>query len=382
MRAQNHNYAVKGLVLLTLFYLFIEAILITSTGLLRLVPTFVMTLFAILSFFLVWRHKRTAISLWVMIYWIVAGLSAVLIGSYDTGLIVTYLRSTYWCAVFFVSVALLGRDVLVDTTFDRVVFMTLILMTFAFFINNRNYSRAEDLIGNNGVYYPLLLLPWVSAITNRRWKWIGLAIIVLCVLVSLKRSATLIILGSLIVVFFFDFLYGKRKRKTLSTLFLAAFVIALGGAILFFNSDRVSAISERFDSIEEDGGNGRDVIYADVLARFSKEPIEQQFFGRGYNMVRGDSTMAVPVSAHNDFLEVLYDYGYIGLLVFIMLHLSIIKLAFHYTKERFYLAPSFWVSYVCFLIMSLVSHLMIYPTYVVYLVSFWAFSENQYKLAQ
>lgn len=370
------------LIIITLLYLFLNAINILESGFIRLFPTLVMLLSGVIAIpVIVRKESRNTLDRVILAYWIIVGMSAFIIGSYETSSVVTYLRATYWCSVFFIAKDLFGKDIVNSKLFDKSILYILAMMTVAFVLNNRVNTRADEFIGNNAVYFPLLVLPWIVSISKKGWKWVGIAVILFCVLISLKRSATLIIVGSLFVTFFFDFVYSKRK-KTFSTFILALAVIGVGFLILYSNINSVNVVSQRFDSIEEDGGNGRDMIYYDVLYRFSQSSTIDKFIGHGYNMVRGESTMSVPVSAHNDFLEVLYDYGYVGIVVYVLLHLILIQRIILFTKRRFYLAPAYLVSYICMLVMSLVSHLMIYPTYIVFLVSFWAFCENQYRLKQ
>lgn len=370
------------MLIITLLYLFLNTTSVYEAGFIRLFPTLVMLLTGILAFPAIARKKSwNALDRVILAYWIVVGISAFIIDTNETNSIVTYSRATYWCAVFFVASDLFGNDTVNYKKFDKGILYVLAVMIVAFVLNNRVNSRAEEFIGNNGVYFPLLVLPWVTSISKRGWKWFGIAVILICVLISLKRSATLIIVGSIFVTYFFDFIYSKRKR-TLSSFILALAVIGAGVVILYSNINSVNAVTQRFDSIEEDGGNGRDIIYEDVLLRFSQFSTRDKLIGHGYNMVRGDSKMSVPVSAHNDFLEVLYDYGYVGIVVYIFLHIILIHRIILYTRKRSFWVPAYWVSYVCMLVMSLVSHLMIYPTYIVFLVSFWAFCENQYRLKQ
>ena len=94
----------------------------------------------------------------------------------------------------------------------------------------------------------------------------------------------------------------------------------------------------------------------------------------GFDTVKGkDITMAL--SAHNDFLEVLYDFGAIGFIFYVLIHLSLIKWTLRLFRARSELAFPVLISYVCFIVMSMVSHLILYPTYFGLLTAFWAYAE-------
>ena len=71
-------------------------------------------------------------------------------------------------------------------------------------------------------------------------------------------------------------------------------------------------VTNRFEAMNEDEGNGRLDIYSDVFVQYLDSDLFSQLFGHGYNMV---SVVLKGPSAHNDFLEVLYDYGIIGFII-------------------------------------------------------------------
>ena len=81
------------------------------------------------------------------------------------------------------------------------------------------------------------------------------------------------------------------------------------------------------------------------------------------------------MSAHNDFLEVMYDFGLVGLLFYVLIHLSLIKWTIRLFRNGSPFAFPVLISYVCFFVMSMVSHLILYPTYFGLLTAFWAYAE-------
>ena len=175
----------------------------------------------------------------------------------------------------------------------------------------------------------------------------------------------------LVILYFRDFLYKNNNLKQ----WILGIVVIISCILVYQNfSSSLSDVSQRFEMIEDDGGNGREMIYKDVIERYASSDIVSQLFGKGYNSVTGtDKTRAL--SAHNDFLEVLYDYGAIGFVFYLLIHLSLIKWAILLFRRKSPMAFPVLVSYVCFIVMSMVSHLIIYPTYFGLLTSFWAFAE-------
>ena len=90
--------------------------------------------------------------------------------------------------------------------------------------------------------------------------------------------------------------------------------------------------------------------------------------------VRRDSPLEL--SAHNDFLEVLYDYGLIIFILYLALWYYVIKrLVYHIRINSIYSLPYF-CSFAIFLLLSMVSHLILYASYFNYLVMFWGCMEG------
>ena len=100
-----------------------------------------------------------------------------------------------------------------------------------------------------------------------------------------------------------------------------------------------------------------------------RSDVIQLLFGHGFNAVYGDSILQL--SAHNDILETIYDYGFLGL----MLYFGFYKRLFTGLKEVRNQKPDFAaplaVSIVITVPMTLFAHLIIYPTHFLAVCLFW-----------
>ena len=216
-----------------------------------------------------------------------------------------------------------------------------------------------------------MLLPWVAVSKSTTKRWTMLILIAICSIIALKRSGVIIMMSVLVILYFRDFLYKNNNLKQ----WILGIVVIISCILVYQNfSSSLSDVSQRFEMIEDDGGNGREMIYADVIERYTSSDIVSQLFGKGYNSVtETDKTRSL--SAHNDFLEVLYDYGAIGFVFYLLIHISLVKWTIRLFRQQNTMAFPVLVSYVCFIVMSMVSHLILYPTYFGLLVSFWAYAE-------
>jgi len=91
--------------------------------------------------------------------------------------------------------------------------------------------------------------------------------------------------------------------------------------------------------------------------------------GHGHNAVKRESIM--DISAHNEFLEIIYDYGIIILLVYIGLWVYVVRQwLYHYRNNTPDFIP-YTLSVCIFAVMAMVSQLVLYVSYFLYLVMFW-----------
>lgn len=216
-------------------------------------------------------------------------------------------------------------------------------------------------------YYPLYLLPLFLCIDKKIIRVIGLIVVFAVVISSGKR-------GGSIALFFALFVYlmikvtGQRKQNKLLhlTLFLAiAAVVGYFAIEKLADSDLLIA----FRLKEMEGGSGRSDIWADVIRMILNSNPFQLIFGHGYGAVTTHSSGKMV--AHNDFLELMYDYGLIVSIIYISLHANIIKKTVRMVKEHSFYAAPMAFSYAVFLVNSMVSHIFIYPKYIMLYALTW-----------
>lgn len=366
------NYYSKCLIATFITYLTLASTPIVESGLVRFIPTLsliVFFLFGIISF-KSGRYARMGTIVTLFAFWIL--ICAVIHPSIEGSKIMTLLKSTYWCWIYFIAYTIFVNRNDNKAKMDKIVMITTVLFALSF--NYSHMYRVVDLelIGDNTVFYPLLLMPWIACVLNSSKRWIMVAILALCAITALKRSGIIILSTTALILYYCDFLY--RKRLQFKTVFMAIMVMLGVFAVFQFKADTIGNIGQRFKLLEDDGGNGRDMLYEDVINRYQNSDLIHQVFGNGFDAVKGKNTM-MAVSAHNDFLEVLYDFGAIGFFFYLLIHLSLIKWMICLFRVRSQLAFPVLISYVCFLVMSLVSHLILYPTYFGLLTAFWAYAE-------
>ena len=222
----------------------------------------------------------------------------------------------------------------------------------------------------NTIYYFILTVPMLLIPNNRKWRTFVIIIAVFCALLSLKRSIILsfIVYGGLLFVFS-SFRKGKKTQVMISVTIL---ILLLSLSTFFSNIAIVNRLSERMS--EEDISHGRFEIYDYTIAMQMQSNTKEWLFGHGHNAVQKNSFLVI--SAHNEWLEILYDYGLLTLFVYSMFWFHLIKRCFYLFRIRSNLFVPYLLSLSLFLVMSFVSQLILYVSYFLYLVCFWALIEG------
>lgn len=329
------------------------------------------------SVFLFRTLMRSGLNVVVFAFMIMCLVSTCLYGgNRDIWIIKQIMFIVFWESILFLYYFLSYYN---DHIFSESVLMFMLLfipLTLMFIVTNilrSGMSLNPDKVANNNIFYLLTLLPWFMMSRNRKLRLFFILFIMTMSVYSLKRSA--IIASTFCSAFYVYHNYLKNGQRVRSILIGA---MAVTVAILLFSyANKMSSGTayERMQSMEEDNGSGRINRYIDVWDLVVRERnVDKILLGRGFRTV--EVQLGASRSAHNDFLEVLYDYGVIGVILFIMMHIALIRRVRYLNRIKSPVYEGYFISYVIFLIMSLVSHLVIYPTYFIFLTSYWGAIEG------
>lgn len=327
------------------------------------------------------NHKKCNYIFNILIGYSICAIISIIVNIYVgytiTQTIMTILTITFWIIIFFIGYVI-SKENAISLKPLYILFLSLPFIAYYFnhILINQLINKNESV---NNIYYMLLFLPIVLSIPRKVFKLLGIILIFSGVIVSLKRTAVLALGLSVIIYAVVSFIIENNNGKKIITLLALSFVVIILTTIIYnyliniFNIDW----GIRIKSLQTDGGSGRDIIWRTILIMQSKSNLGEWLFGHGYNAVFNLTPFRL--SAHNDFLEILFDYGIITLVFYIYFIFSLIKVFFEMCKRKYFLAPSFSASLVIFFTMSLTSHLVIYPTYFIYLSLYWGITIGQYE---
>lgn len=245
------------------------------------------------------------------------------------------------------------------------------LITAFFYYKNWTFANEVDEAHLGTSYYVLFLLPTLL-LTPYKWlRYMGLFITGLVLFSSFKRGGVIAFVLGIIAYLFVKEILVERKFTRLLVFLIA--LIALFIILIFVDNAMGNIISERILNIREDGGSGRDQVWPTTWNMIKASDVQQLLFGHGYLAVLRDSPLKL--SAHNDFLEVLYNYGIVAFVPYVLLHIRLIQQVFASIRAKHGYAPILAFTYTIFLSLSMISIIILYPLMTLIAIT-WGMTQN------
>lgn len=287
-----------------------------------------------------------------------------------------FLGAVIWCVYFFVTFLYYSAeedDSILQFSSIIICVMTVItgyLTLDIGYIVGASSGLDEAISFENIAGIILTTIPMIMTLRAKLLKWILILVILIVSVVSARRMA--VISSFLVVIFSLPELLQRGKHKVLYILSFVVFII--GGYYLLTGifQESLSFASERLGNYSDDGGSGRVDIWSKVFVLLSNNNIFEWIVGHGY---LGVSRFSNSTAAHNEFLEYLFDYGVIGLIMLIMMHVALVKrmISLFYAKSN--LRYSYLISWIILLLYQLFGNVLIYAQYCLPMVVYWGFVE-------
>ncbi len=215
---------------------------------------------------------------------------------------------------------------------------------------------------------------------NRKFNLFFLGFSFVIMIMTSKRSCIIVIAVGIITYYLIKaFVYGNNIRSVINKVAKYVIAVLLIFAVLYFVMLRFNpVIIERLNSMISGDTNGRDVLWESVINAYNSSPIDQKILGHGYHAFRlyNWGTLSQYLGgnlAHNDYLNTLYDYGIVGLTVYIIFLLCILKEFIWLFRTKNPIAPAYSFSVVMMLVLTFVSYLGVESRIINYVAIFWGF---------
>ncbi len=190
-------------------------------------------------------------------------------------------------------------------------------------IANPNITNKN--VVNNMSYYFVRLMPFVFLIKNHRvLATITMAILMIFIIMGSKRGA--LIAGGLTLIMYFYYLWKTQEKKgKLQGYFMSFSAIAILSILGYRYFTENQFLIERMTDIA--GGSGRDRIFSVIFNNwFTNQNFDNFLFGYGFGASRGITGGSF---AHNDWLEIISNFGLLGGVIYLILIVAGIKFAFN-----------------------------------------------------
>lgn len=213
------------------------------------------------------------------------------------------------------------QNVKLESIFNVFYLLFLIYSIFSFFTLKAllvDVYESEYTVNNIGYNFVLLLPMLLLVNKNVLIKLLLLSISVIFVVLSAKRGALICLVGFVLVYCIYsNKMYSYFRRGKL--LIFGVLLIAI--SVFFVVSQNNPYLLERFYDIEG-SQSGRDIIRKEMLFHVKQHAdVGNIIWGFGFNATLNE----VLRFAHNDWLEVLFDYGLVGLSVYVCMIWSFYK---------------------------------------------------------
>lgn len=322
------------------------------------------------------KDKLTGSLVTFLVYAFIVNNITILFGPGDYGRIASFLTPIPLLTLLFFTRIIKKEPELVDNALGLICFFVIMMGITYFsnrgkvlmFLNNENAAI-------NTSYFLMYSLPLVMCIKKNMIRYIMMFLILVCVMMSFKRTGSAATLLAIAVFVFIDrFISSKIKFTTIFGLIIV--IGALAYVIVSVSSLTDGYLLERYTQALN-YGDERDDLRVIAVNMILDSDFLPMLFGHGYDMMMYNSPEKL--AAHNDYLEVAYDYGFVGLILYLNIYLQLFKFGHKLLKIKSRYAAPFFASFVLLAMCSFFSHIFLYHHFSSLLLLFWAITISHYR---
>lgn len=204
-------------------------------------------------------------------------------------------------------------------------FFSLAFIRYFHTLNSLLSTLKVDSVTNNGGYFIVGAIPFLPFVIkrNRVVGFVLLIVSILLVMFAAKRGAIVCMLGA---VFCSVFFYLKTNKASIRTIFLSAILLVSFTVLIYYAYESNEWLMARMEFMEDNGIGGRGIAYPILLGHWYNDTnFWTMMFGNG-----SAQTVAVWGNfAHNDWLELLIDNGLVGVLLYLIIFVGIIRFIYY-----------------------------------------------------
>ena len=248
--------------------------------------------------------------------------------------------------------------------------MYFVLAAFTLYLMYSRIALNKTNIYQSDAYFLLCALPMVMLFDKSTAMYIKMVPLAICLMMAGKRTGFIGLAGAVFIYYLIDCIQKKNVDAFLKVAIKIGVVVVLFFAVYAVLETKFNlTLLDRMETITSDGGSGRDEIYEGVWQAIKSSDFFDLFFGHGMNgiqVVYGRKT-----GAHNDFLEIMYNYGIFAVLLLVFLYYKMVVACVKMTKSGYPGAKAAGAAIVISVLMSLFSNYFVTFTQVTMTATFW-----------
>ncbi len=299
----------------------------------------------------------------------VAVISLLNLKNFSINIVFSYAMLFYFASVIFVFYYAASKGI---SKFEYKVYSVLYfaLAAFTLFLMYSRVALNHTNVYQSDAYFLLCALPLVFLFDKKTNMYIKLIPLVVCLMMAGKRAGFI----AMVCAVFVYYIIGSIQKKNIEDFFkvlIKLFVVAVFLFIAYFllESKLNLSLFDRMETITTDGGSGRDDIYSGVWKAITVSDFYGFFFGHGLSgiqLVYGSES-----GAHNDFLEIMYNYGVFALILIINLYAKMFIACRKMIKTGYPGAKAAGASLIISIVLSLFTNYFITFTHITITATFW-----------
>lgn len=245
-----------------------------------------------------------------------------------------------------------------------------IIIYAALFTQVKLFSAGRGIPLISTAYYTLFFLPFALLSEKKIIKWGGTVLVLYTLLLCMKRTGFIAFVVGIVIYILVEYRSAPKGSKKRAFVLLGG-LLALTAMYFFImeNTRGMFSVIDRLLSTGQTSNEGREDVWPVVISMIRYSDIIAVIFGHGFDTVIENSPLAL--SAHCDFLEVIYDYGVSGLLLYLTFYKRLWNGFIKMYRQGSELAAPMSFTFVTAFVVSLFSHLIIFPSYFLGFCLFW-----------
>lgn len=219
-----------------------------------------------------------------------------------------------------------------------------------------NFERMIAVTGY--AYYLLIFIPYFLLIEQKQIRTFLIVVSTIMILTSFKRG-TMVTLP--VMLFAYGFIRTLQRGHVINFINRFLLICAIAGVILYIIDEKSNGfLSSRFSKEELASGSGRSEYRDIALQVVGERDLIELFLGSGH----GSSVNLIGTGIHNEWVEFLFSFGIIGLLLYTFLGIKFIKQGCRFYRLRSRYAPHMMMMIAYFYMVSFFSGFIgVYVTY-------------------